>query len=390
MLTASVLTDNLRLVALTIAGALPVVVVGIWLTRRSGGARAGRQALVVALAPVTATWVGAAVAAQAMFIDSRDLTAFSVIALSAGAVGVLTAWRMTRRIRVDTAALGDLSRAIARGDVVDTAPEVRVTELGELGSQLAQMSVDLHDSHARELALERSRRELVAWVSHDLRSPLAGIRAMAEALEDGVVDEPADVERYLRAIGAETDRLTSLVDDLFELSRITSGVVDVAARPTDPGEIVERVVDGVRAAAVTRGVDVRCAAGVEPARPMLVAPAEATRVLRNLVDNAVRHTPRGGSVEVGVRDLDGEVELAVTDQCGGIPEPDLDRVFDVAFRGDVARGRDHGGGGLGLTIAKGLVEAQSGSIAVANHGDGCRFTVTFPAAGVAGDDRVTT
>jgi len=378
LVLASAVSDDLTLVLLTAAGALPVVLVGSWLTRRRGGAPAGRQVLVVALAPLMATWVGAMVAARAMFIDSHDLTAFGIIAGTAGLIGVLTAWRLARRIRLDTDRLGALSRTIADGHVPSALPDASVTELGRLGEQLATMSQQLGEAHERELALERSRRELVAWVSHDLRSPLAGIRAMAEAIEDGVVDDPDDVSRYLRSIGTETDRLTLLVDDLFELSRITSGAIDLAPRPIEVAELVGTVIDGVRPTARAREIDLTCELGSPP--PLLVSPAEATRILRNLLDNAVRHTPAGGRVRVAVTTEPGVAVVSVVDECGGIPNDDLDRVFDVAFRGDAARGRDDGGGGLGLAIAKGLAEAQAGSIAVSNHPGGCCFTVRFPLA----------
>jgi signal transduction histidine kinase len=370
--------DPLALALLTLAGAVPVVLVGAWLTRRRSGARVGTQALVVALAPLMATWVGALVAARAMFISGHDLGAFVVIAATAGAVGVAAAWRLAGRVRRDADQLEHLSRSIAAGVVPDRAPDAAVSELGRVGSQLAGMSRDLDDAHRRELALERSRRELVAWVSHDLRSPLAGIRAMAEALEDGVVDDPDDVRRYLRSIGQETDRLTELVDDLFELSRITSGSIDLRPRPVPVAELVDSVIAAVAATARARQLDLRCDLGDPP--PLLVSPAEAARVLRNLLDNALRHTPAGGTVHIAVETEGSHAVLSVIDECGGIPNADLDRVFDVAFRGDAARRRDDGGGGLGLAIAKGLTEAQDGSIGVSNHVGGCCFTVRFPLA----------
>ena len=373
-LLAATASDTATLVLLTLAGALPVAVVGAWLARRSSAAGVGTQALIVALAPPVATWA----AARAMFLSSHDMSAFVTIAVTAGVVGVVAAGALGRRIRRDARRLEDLSREIATGAVPDGPPEAAVSELARVGDQLAGMSRQLDEAHRRELALERSRRELVAWVSHDLRSPLAGIRAMAEALEDGVVDDPEDVQRYLRAIGTETDRLAALVDDLFELSRITSGSIDLSPRPVPVGELVGSVVEAVAGTVRARRLDLRCELGDPP--PLLVSPAEAARVLRNLLDNAVRHTPPGGTVRIGVVEEGDEAVLSVIDECGGIPVQDLDRVFDVAFRGDAARGRDDGGGGLGLAIAKGLTEAQDGSIDVANHVGGCCFTVRFPLA----------
>lgn len=375
---ATSLSDTAMLVLLTLAGALPVALAGSWLTRRRSAARVGTQAMVVALAPMMATWVGALLAARAMFLASHDMTTLFVIAATAGLIGVVAAWRLGRRIRQDAGRLEQLSREIADGQVPTRPPEAAVSELGRVGDQLADMSQQLDHAHRRELSLERSRRELVAWVSHDLRSPLAGIRAMAEALEDGVVDDPDDVARYLRSIGTETDRLAALVDDLFELSRITSGAMDLQPRPVPVEDLVGSVVEAVSATARARQLDVRCDLGSPP--PLLVSPAEAARVLRNLLDNAVRHTPAGGIVHISVAIEADEAVLSVVDECGGIPDGDLDRVFDVAFRGDAARRREESGGGLGLAIAKGLTEAQDGTIAVSNHVGGCCFTVRFPLA----------
>ena len=240
------------------------------------------------------------------------------------------------------------------------------------------MSRQLGEAHDRELALERSRRELVAWVSHDLRSPLASIRAMAEALEDGVVDDPADVRATCARSGPRRTGWP-LVDDLFELCRITAGVDRPGpASPVDVS-LVDSVIDGVRPAARTRGRRRACAEVAGSAE--LASPAEAGRVLRNLRrQRGAPHTtaaPSRVSADAEVADA----LVSVVDECGGIPGEDLDRVFDVAFRGDAARGRDDGGGGLGLAIAKGLVEAQDGTIDVSNHPGGCCFTVRFPWAG---------
>lgn len=377
VITATV-TDTATLALLTLAGAVPIALLGVWLGRRSSSSSVWRQALIVALVPLAATWVGALLAARAMFLSSHDMGAFITIALTAAVVGVGAAWELGRRIRTDARRLGELSQEIADGAVPTGPPGASVSELGRVGDQLTEMSQRLDRSHRRELALERSRRELVAWVSHDLRSPLAGIRAMAEAIEDGVVEDPADVQRYLRTIGAETDRLAALVDDLFELSRITSGTIDLTPQTVRVDDLVGSVVEAAAATARARNLELRCDLG-EPA-PLLVSPAEASRVLRNLLDNALRHTPAGGTVRISVSEEAREAVISVVDECGGIPPQDLDRVFDVAFRGDAARTRDTGGGGLGLAIAKGLAEAQDGSIDVANHVGGCCFTVRFPLA----------
>ncbi len=248
-------------------------------------------------------------------------------------------------------------------------------ELAELGAELATAYERLDAAHTRERTLETSRRELVAWVSHDLRTPLAGLRAMAEALEDEVVDDPVTVHRYHAQIRAESDRLAAMVDDLFELSRIHAGALRLSRQRVGLGDLVSEAVAGIEALARAKGVHLRGHA--QGVLPVEVDAAELGRALRNLVVNAVRHTPADGGVEIAAAVEEGMACVTVSDACGGIPEEDLPRLFDVAFRGEVAR-TPGGGAGLGLAIARGIVEAHSGEIGVVNAGDGCRFVVRLP------------
>ncbi|MGB9376963.1 MAG: histidine kinase dimerization/phospho-acceptor domain-containing protein, partial [Mycobacteriales bacterium] len=230
-----------------------------------------------------------------------------------------------------------------------------------LGRRLGAESMWASEARERERAVEASRRELVAWVSHDLRTPLAGLRAMSEALADGVVSDPSTVDEYHQRLRMETDRMSALVDDLFELSRINAGALRLTLASVDLGEVVSDAVASASPVAAANGVHL---VAEEAAYPSVSASEnELSRVLRNLIANAIRHTPADGVVRVdGGADEQG-AWLAVADACGGIPEDDLPRVFDVAFRGTRSRTpRDaeaalEGGGGLGLAIARGLVEA---------------------------------
>ncbi|HKD97440.1 MAG TPA: HAMP domain-containing sensor histidine kinase [Micromonosporaceae bacterium] len=251
-----------------------------------------------------------------------------------------------------------------------------------LGRQLANEAMWADEARERERRMEASRRDLIAWVSHDLRTPLAGMRAMAEALEDGVVTDEATVHEYHRRIRVETDKMAQLVDDLFELSRINAGALRLSIGTVPLGDVVSDALASAEPVAKAKGVALRTEHGEWPT--VLASEPELLRVVGNLLRNAIRHTPADGSVTVsGGRDEQGGW-FAVTDACGGIPEADLPRVFDVAFRGEAARtprsGGDHdgAGGGLGLAIVRGLVEAHRGEVAVTNVGDGCRFLVRLP------------
>ncbi|SDG79871.1 Signal transduction histidine kinase [Lentzea fradiae] len=225
-----------------------------------------------------------------------------------------------------------------------------------------------------EREAESARRQLVAWISHDLRTPLAGIRAMTEALEDGVVAEPGEVAVYAKQIALEADHLSKLVDDLFQLSRITAGALNLTLHDVRLADVVSDVVAASRPVAAREGVELRADAREWPV--VRGSEPELMRVVRNLVSNAIRHTPEGGSVAVQV-DVDGpDAVVRVGDGCGGIPDDVLPQVFDVGFRGTTAR--NPSGAGLGLSIARGLVDAHHGRIGVQNHGPGCRFEVRIP------------
>lgn len=248
------------------------------------------------------------------------------------------------------------------------------------GRRLAAASVWSVQARERERQVEASRRELVAWVSHDLRTPLAGLRAMAEALEDNVVSDPATVADYHRRIRIETERMSHLVDDLFELSRINAGTLHLAFASVPLGDVVSDAIATTAPLAARRGVRMIARDGDWPV--ITAGEPELTRVIANLLVNSVRYTPPHGFVQVDAGTEQGEVWLAVSDTCGGIPEADLPRVFDVAFRGESARTpqpqEDTFGGGLGLAIVRGLVEAHGGRVHVDNTAVGCRFEVRLP------------
>jgi signal transduction histidine kinase len=251
-----------------------------------------------------------------------------------------------------------------------------------LGRSVARETLWQREAREAERQAEAARRELVAGIGHDLRSPLSGIRGMTDALLDGVVREPGEVEEYLHRIRREAVRMAGMVDDLFQLSRATSAALRLPAERLALGEVASDAVAAETAAAGAARVTVRAA---DPDRwpTVLGSNADLVRVLRNLLSNAIRHTPAGGTVCLSAGTRQDEAWLAVLDGCGGIPDADIGRVFDPGYRGTDARTPDEtSGAGLGLAIAKALVEAQQGRITVRNEPPGCRFEITLPAAPV--------
>ncbi len=219
-----------------------------------------------------------------------------------------------------------------------------------LGRSLARKIVWEREALERERSAERSRRELLAWLSHDLRTPIAGVQAMTEALEDGVVSTPEDVKQYAQLIRGETFRLASMIDDLFEMSQINAGVLRLDVGPIAVDDVVRSAVEAARPSAERHGVTVAVEGRPEGTLAVGAAP-ELMRALRNLLGNAIRHTPESGQVVVSVGADESEVWLRVADACGGIPEVDLANVFEMGYRGTAARetepveraaGRRHG------------------------------------------------
>ncbi|WP_395106650.1 sensor histidine kinase [Actinomadura sp. SCN-SB] len=351
--------------------ALVVAAGGLGLLHALRGRSVAVQLAVVGAATVLATTSGIAVISAMMVLNDHDRAVVQAVVTASGLVAMAVSVLLGRRLVAANRTLVDAVRA----DRFRVPPTRLPAELAELSRELEAAYERLAEAHRREQALEASRRELVAWVSHDLRTPLAGLRAMAEALEDEVVADSGTVRRYHGRIRAEVDRLAEMVDDLFELSRIHAGALRLSRRRVGLGDLVADAVAGTEALARAKGV--RLHGDVSDGLPVQVDSAELGRALRNLVVNAIRHTPSDGTVEITGEVRGGEARVTVADACGGIPEEDLPRVFDVAFRGETAR-TPGGGAGLGLAIARGIVEAHAGQIGVTNAGQGCRFTVRLP------------
>jgi signal transduction histidine kinase len=367
------------LIALALSVACVVVVtaggVGLLLLIR----RRSVTALVAVGALVALGCVAAAIAvtARAMFVSGHDLRVVLVVVLVAVPAGSVVALAVGRWVGAGSRELAKAAHTI--GDA-GYRPAVRpaTAELASVADELDRAHHRLVEARERERAVEIGHRQMVAGMSHDLRTPLAGLQAMAEALEDGLAADPETVSRYHQRIRAETDRLADMVGDLFELSRIQSSP-QLQMQRTGLEDLVDEALASAGPLAQAKGI--KLSGHAQPAVPVEVDATALGRALSNLLANAIRHTPAEGTVEVAAAAEDGRACLAVADSCGGIPVADLPRVFDVAFRGETARtpGGD-GGAGLGLAIARGIVEAHKGEIAVVNQSNGCRFMVRLPLA----------
>jgi signal transduction histidine kinase len=367
-----------------IAGGVTVVgfVIGAIALRVLRARPLGAQIGALTCSSIVAVLAGAYAASRAMFISQHDLTALTVVLIAAGTVAIAGGFVLGSRVGGASRALVAAARRI--GDDDDTDPggpfeRNAPIELAHLATELAATRDRLAEAREHQRALEGSRRELVAWVSHDLRTPLAGMRAIVEALEDGIVNDPATVDRYLRTLREEVDHLAGLVDDLFELSRTQAGALNLNFERVLLGDLVSDVLAGSAPVAAAKGVHLEGRL-IGPPTELEVSSPEVLRALRNLLENALRHTPTDGSVvvEAGVDDAEPDfVYVVVRDTGGGVPPDDLPRIFDVAFQGDRAR-TPGAGAGLGLAIAKGFVDAHRGELSVENDQGGAIFTMRLP------------
>ncbi|GAA1898431.1 sensor histidine kinase [Lapillicoccus jejuensis] len=339
--------------------------------------------VVAALTPLAAVSAAVVVNVRLMFLSAHDSTAVQLALGLAVVIAVGLAVVLGRRVATSSRELASQVRGLGDGAPpgaagLRTGPSGAPAELAALAAELATTRGRLEEAQRRARALDESRRELVAFMSHDLRTPMAGLRALAEGLEDGVVERATG----LRQIRQTVERMNGLVTDLFEVSRLQAGSGG-RPRPRRLVSLVELCLDVVgelAAHAERRQVGLRLrSAGDDDRLAVLGDAEELTRALTNLVGNAVRHTGAGGEVVVeAVRRPDGRVAVAVTDGCGGIADEDLARVFDLGWRADPGRSPGDAGAGLGLAIARGVAEAHEGSLDVVNVDGGCRFALVLP------------
>ncbi|SNQ51717.1 Integral membrane sensor signal transduction histidine kinase [Frankia canadensis] len=393
------MSEQMQVVGIALACSTVAALSGVPLLRLLRGRSLWATALVLCVVPILAVAAGVVGTARAMFLSRHDLRVVLIVVAVSAVVASVAAIRLGGPLVMATRRLTSAADTLGDG-FYEGAGRAPTAELTALARTLDATHVRLVEARERERALEASRRELVAWISHDLRTPLAGIRATAEALADGMVPDAATTARYHRRMLADAERLTGMVDDLFELARLQAGALQLTIEKVCLADVVSDAVAVVDPIARARGVTV--AGRADDAVYVDADAAQVSRALINLLVNAIRHTPDDGTVEVRVERgraarratgagtaVGGRAIVAVADRCGGIPAEDLPRLFDLGFRGESARTPGEGGdhphqprvrSGIGLAIVRGIVEAHGGDVTVHNQHGGCRFVVALPAA----------
>jgi signal transduction histidine kinase len=322
--------------------------------------------------------------ARAMFISGHDLSLLLTMLTFAAAlsVGFALLYAMPLSSRIQRVRAG--TERIAGGQL---GSEVRVEghdEVAGLADDFNRMARALEDAAEREREMEQARRDLVAAVSHDLRTPLASTRALIEALADGVATDPQTENRYLSSASRELEHLSRLVDDLFELARIDAGLLELTLEEASLHDLISDTISTFQPQAEQQSVRLTGEI-VGDIDPVLANPPRLQRVLHNLVSNALRHTPADGTVTLRASREEEEVRIEVSDTGEGIAAEDLPRIFERSFRGEQSRTRSEReeapGAGLGLAIARGLVEAHGGTMDVeSDPGSGACFYFTVKRA----------
>jgi signal transduction histidine kinase len=316
--------------------------------------------------------------ARLMFTSQHDLLLATVLLVFATGISIVLGYFFSSAVTDRIQRLRTAAGAISQGDLSTRAAVSGRDELAGLGQTFNEMASQLQFTQEKQQELESLRRDLIAWASHDLQTPMTSIRAILEALADGIVEDEASVQRYFRTAQREIEYLSLLIDDLFRLAQLDTGGLRLDVQNNSLGDLISDTLESFSELARQRGVALGGSVdqGLDPVR---MDAARIGRVLDNLVGNALRHTPPGGSVQVNAHLVGDRVRVEVVDNGEGISSEDLPHIFERFYRGEKSRSRQLGGTGLGLVIARGIVEAHGGEIGVVSQkGEGATFYILMP------------
>ena len=318
--------------------------------------------------------------AQLMFASQHDLLLAIVLLVFAGGIAMILGYFLSSTVTERINLLQGAAEKLANGKLQTRVPVTGHDEVAALSTTFNQMAEQLQTADRKQREVESLRRDLIAWVSHDLQTPLTSMRAILEALADGVVDEPEMVKRYLLTAQRDVMSLSALIDDLFQLSQLDTGGFPLHPAPASLTDLVSDTLESFSQLAKQQEITLEgeVESDVDPA---FMDTQAIGRVFNNLISNALRHTPAQGRVSVWVRRVRSGVDVTVSDTGEGIHAKDIPHIFERFYRGDASRSRRRGtsGAGLGLAIARGIVQAHKGTIEVQSEpGKGTQFTFHLP------------
>ena len=358
--------------ALLAAAATPLL--SRWVSSRSSVAGV---ALTVGLCSLALGAVSSSAASNAMFVSSYDYRLFLVVLLVSSGIALIVGGQLTRPLARDLRRLGQVASAVAEGDLAVRTGIERVDEVGATATAIDRMVERLAHADAERARIAAARQHLFTSIGHDLRTPLAALRATVESIEDGVSTDP---RRSLAVMSAQLRAMDAMLDQLIELSRIESGHVTTATERVSLTELADECVEALAPLATSRGVVL----DVHADGPAIVtgSPHELSRVLRNLVDNAVRHSPDDGTVVIRLVTGDGLIHMSVHDDGPGFPADFRAHAFEPFRRADPSRNARTGNSGLGLAICRAIVDSYGGRIDLGDesHDGGGTVVVELPAS----------
>jgi signal transduction histidine kinase len=318
--------------------------------------------------------------ARMMFLSAHDLVLAGVLLLFGAGIAVSVGYLLSSSLSDEAGRLALAAQQVALGRLDVRLEPVGRDEMADIGVAFNDMAQALARAAEQQRVDDELRRDLIAWVGHDLHTPLTSVRVIIEALADGVVEDPDTVQRYLRTARKDIGVLSLLIDDLAVLAQIDAGGLPLDRQPNSLGDLVSDTLESFSLRAERQ--DVRLRGEIVGALVEISFDARHIgRVLANLIDNALRHTPSGGEICVTVRSSERGASVEVRDDGPGIDPADLPHVFDRFYRGEKSRSRATGGAGLGLAIAHGIVESHGGTITVdSTVGTGTSFTFVLPAS----------
>jgi len=316
--------------------------------------------------------------AQMMFASQHDLLLAIVLLIFAGGMAMALGYFLSSTITERIALLKDAADSLAEGDLTTRVAMNGRDEVAALASAFNQMAAQLQASDEKQRELVRLRTDLIAWASHDLQTPLASIRAILEALADGVIEDSESIQRYHKTAQREVQSLSLLIDDLFQMAQLDAGGLPLHRENASLSDLVSDTLESFTELAARQRVTL--SGSVDPdVDPLYMDTQRIGRMLNNLISNALRHTPAEGQIELRARQAGTNVEVTVRDTGEGIRAEDLSHIFERFYRGEKSRSRATGGSGLGLAITQGIARAHGGEIRVeSTPGKGTLFIITLP------------
>jgi signal transduction histidine kinase len=317
------------------------------------------------------------VTARLMFTDQHDLLLGTVLLVFAGAIAIALGYILSSSFIERINELDHAAQEISAGNLYYRIQVEGKDELARLATNFNQMAEQLKNVADKQEQLDNLRRELIAWVGHDLQTPLTSVSAIVEALADGVVDDKETEKRYLKTAQKEISALSHLIDDLFQMAQMDAGGLKLNIEPVNLSDLISDTLESYSEVSARQGVSLSGEIDIN-LRLINLDAQRINRVLNNLIDNAIRHTPKGGKIHILACQNGKEVHIVLSDSGVGIPKNELPHIFERFYRSEKSRSRSTGGSGLGLAISKGIIEAHGGGIDVTSEPGKTVFTVRIP------------